>query len=114
MGAIALSKEPQDAWVVAGWAFRQILDDTITQFPNDRELIEQFQKAKALSGLMVYMLRPELAIRVKTAVRYVARGIISGDIRSGLIHRPYSNEITVDEYNNALRSLLHCIEASDI
>jgi hypothetical protein len=49
-GAIAFSTKPEKSWVVAGWAFRQILDDTIRQYPADYEIAQEFEQAKAISG----------------------------------------------------------------
>jgi hypothetical protein len=81
MGAIAFSTKPEESWVVAGWAFRQVLDDTASQHPKDSEMAERFAEAKAIGGLMVYMLEPYFATRVTNAIRDVATGILSGNIR---------------------------------
>jgi hypothetical protein len=112
MGAIAFSKKPEESWVVAGWTFRQILDDTARQHPEDSEMATEFEAAKAISGLMVYMLQPDLAARTTRAIREVATGILSGEIRSGIVDQRYGNEQTVLEYRKGLQMLLEAIPSS--
>ncbi len=106
MGAIAFSKNPENSWVVAGWAFRQILDDTLSRYPEDAEMAKEFEVAKALSGLTIYSLRPELAARVARAIREVASGILSGAIRSGITEQLYGSEEIVNQYRIGLKQLL--------
>jgi hypothetical protein len=50
MGAIAFSRKPEESWVVAGWAFRQALDDVASHHREDAEITKEFEEAKALSG----------------------------------------------------------------
>jgi hypothetical protein len=109
MGAIAFSTKPEESWVVAGWAFRQVLDDTVSEYPNDSEMARAFEEAKAISGLIVYKLQPDLATRVTSAIRAVAMGVLSESIRSGIIDQPYGEERTVVEYRKGLEQLLQVI-----
>ena len=112
MGAIAFSRKPEESWAVAGWAMRQILDDVESQYPQDSEIAKEFEGAKAIDGLMVYLLRPDLAARVTNAIREVATGILSGTIRSGIVDQPYGDERTVGQYRNGLVQLLEAIPAA--
>jgi hypothetical protein len=109
MGAIACSKKPEESWVVAGWALRQILDDTASQSPEDSEIATEFERAKAIDGLMVYLLRPDLAARLTDAIREVTTGILAETIRSSIVDRPYGDARTVAEYRKGLRQLLEAI-----
>jgi hypothetical protein len=109
MGAIAFSTKTEESWVVAGWAFRQVLDDTASQHLQDSEMVREFEKAKDLGGLMVYMLQPDLAERVTSAIWVVAKGILSGTIRSGIVDQSYADERTVAEYRKGLQQLLEAI-----
>jgi hypothetical protein len=106
MGAIAFSDKPEECWVVAGWAFRQVLDDTASQYPNDFQIMEAFDEAKAISGLMIHMLKPELASKVTLAIRSVVTGILAGTIRSSIFNQAYGDERTVEEYRRGLYQLL--------
>ena len=114
MGAIAFSEEPKETWVVAGWAFRQVLDDTASQHPDDSELAKEFEKAKAISGLIVYILEHDVATRVTNSIRDVVRGILSRNIRSGIVGKPYGDEKTVEEYRKGLQQLLEAIPSAGI
>jgi len=114
MGAIAFSTKPEESWVVAGWAFRQILDDIAAKHPDDSEIARTFEEAKALSGLMVYRLHPDLAARVTTAIREVTAGILSGTIQSGIVNQTYGDERTAQEYRKGLQQLLETIPSAGV
>jgi hypothetical protein len=109
MGAIAFSSGPEHSWAMAGWVLRQVLDDTASQHPDDSEMTTEFGAAKAIDGLMVYLLPPQLAARVTKAIRDVAVGILSGNIRSGIVDQPYGDKRTVLQYREALQALLKAI-----
>jgi len=109
VGAIAFSKNPEESWVVAGWALRQILDDVASHHPQDSEIAEEFELAKATDGLMVYLLRPDLAARVTAAIREVANGVLSGAIQSGVADKHRGDERTIRQYKDALRELIEAI-----
>jgi hypothetical protein len=113
MGAIAFSDKPEHSWVMAGWVLRQILDDTATQHPDDSEMARKFELAKAVDGLMVYLLPRELASRVTTAIREVASGILSGAIHSGVVERHHGDARTVAQYHDALHELLEAIPSPE-
>ncbi len=114
MGAISFSTKPEDSWVVAGWAFRQVLDDTASRHPEDSEMAREFEEAKAISGLIVYKLQRDVAARVTTAIKDVVTGILSGKIRSRIVDQPYSDERTVEEYRKGLQQLLEAIPSARI
>ena len=114
MGAISFSTESEHSWVKAGWVLRQVMDDTASQHPEDLEMAEQFEAAKAIDGLMVYLLRPDLAARITAAIRAAVEGILSGTIRSGIVDQPYGDERTVAQYTQALEQLLQAIPSSGI
>ena len=114
MGTIAFSKKTEESWVVAGWAFRQILDDIASQCPGDSEIVAGFEKAKAISGLILYELPPDFAAKVTSAIKTVVTGILSGKIRSGLVDQPYGDKPTVQEYRKGLQQLLHAIPPADV
>ncbi len=112
MGAIAFSTNPEETWAVAGWALRQVLDDTVSQHPDDSEMATEFEAAKAIDGLMVHSLRPDLAARVTKAIRDVATGILSGHIRSQIVDQSYGDERTVLQYREGLQELLKAIPSA--
>jgi hypothetical protein len=109
MGATAFSRNPEHSWAMAGWALRQVLNDTISQHPDDSEMAEEFNNPKDTDGLIVYLLPPDLAARVTHAIRNVAVGILSGAIHSGVAMRHHGDERTVAQYKEALQELLEAI-----
>jgi hypothetical protein len=113
MGSIAFSEKPENIWAVAGWALRQVLDDTASQQPHDSEMAEEFVRAKAVDGLMVYLLPPELAARITSGIKTATQGILSGAIRSGITDKAISDARTVAQYREALRELLEAIPSTD-
>lgn len=113
MAVIGFSDKPEEVWCVAGWAFRQVLDDVISQYPGDIEMADEFAQSKTYSGLSVDLLEPELAARATNAIRQVATGILSGAIRSGIHDQPYGDAMTVEQYREGLQELLEAIPHSD-
>jgi hypothetical protein len=114
MAVIGFSDKPEEIWSVAGWAFRQILDDVISQYPEDSEMANEFAQAKTYSGLSVELLEPKLAARITNAIKQVAEGIVSETIRSGIYDQPFGNPKTVEQYREGLQQLLEAIPSSSI
>ena len=109
MAVIGFSDRPEEIWCVAGWAFRQVLDDVISQYPEDAEMADAFDQSKTYSGLSIDLLEPKLAARVTNAIRQVATGILSGAIRSGLHDQPYGDARTIEQYREGLQQLLETL-----
>jgi rubrerythrin len=109
MAVIAFSKKPENTCVVAGWAFRQVLDDTVSQHPEDSEMAREFEEAKYIPGLNLYLLEPEFANRITQAIRQAIMGILSGEIQSGIVKQPHGDKLTIEQYHDGLRELLRAI-----
>ncbi len=106
-GVISFSSKTEEVWgVVAGWAYRQVMDDVISQYPGDSEMAGIFAEAKAIGGLHLYLLEPEIAVRIKRGIWQVATGILSGTIRSGIHDQPYGDTRTIEQYREVLQELL--------
>jgi hypothetical protein len=106
-GVISFSDKNEEVWgVVAGWAFRQVLDDVVSHYPEDSEMTDAFTKAEAIGDLQIYSLEPELAARVARAVWQVVTDILSGAIRSGIHDQPYGDARRVEQYREVLQELL--------
>ncbi len=112
MAVIGFSDKPEKIWCVAGWAFRQILDHVVAQYPANLEFAQEFEKSKTYSGLSIDLLAPELASRITRAIRSVAAGILAGDIRAGIHDQRYGDAATVEQYREALRQLLEVVPAN--
>ncbi len=114
MGVISFSDRAEHIWYVAGWAFRQILDDVSRHYTDDLEIVEKCEQAKWYSGLILYLLEASLAARLKAAINEVATGIRAGTISSGITEQPYGDEVTVEQYFGSLGELLRILHASEI
>lgn len=112
MAVIGFSDRPEQIWCVAGWAFRQVLDDVISQYPEDSKMADAFARSKTQSGLHIDSLEPEFAAKVTNAIRQVATGILSGAIRSGIVDQSYSDAKTVEQYQEGLQQLLEAIPSA--
>jgi hypothetical protein len=106
VAVIGFSDDPENVWCVAGWAFRQVLEDVLARNPYDQEMAEAFFIAETQSGLHIDLLEPPLAARVTSAIRDVAEGILSKEVHSGIFDKPYSNAETVEQYRKGLQQLL--------
>lgn len=109
MAVISFSDRPEDIWCVAGWAFRQILDDVIFQKKDDKEMTGEFEHAKRISGLHLYLVERELADRITKSIKDVANAILSKTIQSGIVEQPYGDAATVQQYLGSLEDLLRII-----
>ena len=111
MAVISFSDKAEETWCVAGWAFRQLLDDVITQYPNDMEMVDKLEQSKTHSGLVLDLLEASFADRISNAINHAANGILSGSIRSGIEDQPYGDEATVQQYLESLEDLLRTFPA---
>jgi len=106
MAVIAFVENSADAaWVVAGWAFRQILADVIMVHRHDAEMAAIFDRAEAVGYLRIGCLDGPLATKLTAALRETAAGILAGGISSGVVERFHDEEAT-QEYLRGLRMLL--------
>lgn len=105
MANITFNKSPGSAWVVAGWAFRQILGDTIREHSQDPEMAEVLNRARDVGYLYLPGLGPVLAERAAAALEYVAQGILAGTIESGIMDN-FGDELTKSQYLAGLHQLI--------
>ncbi|HYL76980.1 MAG TPA: hypothetical protein VEU96_22385 [Bryobacteraceae bacterium] len=111
MAVISFSEESSDAaWVVAGWAYRQVLADVLALHPNDSEMASTFDRAEAVGYLRLDCLDVALEMRLTTAIKETATSILSGKFPSGIVER-FHDEHTTQEYLKGLRMLLEAAES---
>lgn len=111
-GIISFSDKSEEKWFIAGWGFRQVLSDVISQYPEDSEMVDEFTMAEAVGGLSIESMEPKLAARVTSAIWQVATGILSGTIRSGIHDQPYGDASTIEQYREGLQELLETFPAA--
>jgi hypothetical protein len=105
-GVISFTSDPEEGWLRAGWAFRQVLEDTLASSPGDLEMADAFEMAEALGHLDIAGLEPSLALRVRCSMRAMVNGVLAGEIRSGLLDKRYGDKLTLEQYREALVELL--------
>jgi hypothetical protein len=76
MAVIAFSDKPGHSWVVAGWAYRQVLEDVMSHYPEEDDIVHVLAEKKAGDGLLAGFLEPPLTVRITSAIRRVAEGIL--------------------------------------
>src|SRR5688572_15579078 len=112
MAVIGFSDKPEQIWCVAGWAFRQVIDDVLSHHPCDPATRAKLEQARALKGLPLYRLDAKLASNVTDAIRDVITRILSGEIQSGIHDQTYGDAVTVMQFHRSLRELLEMIPPS--
>ena len=105
MACIGWHKKP-DAWVVAGWAFRQVLEDVRSQCPDDAQMISELELARDLKYVFIDSFGPDLAKRLAEAIQITAAGIQTGQIRSGILDKRGFTANDVLEYRDSMRELV--------
>ena len=111
MAGISFSDDANGIWIVAGWAFRQVLSDLGPRVLDDAEMLKELAEAEAIGFLDVGSLNRDCAIRMSQAIEDLVSGILAGSIRSGIADNfpDFPGEETRSEYFLALNSL---VEAS--
>ena len=108
-GVVSLAKNPEYIWYVAGWAFRQLLEDVSRQYAYDTQIVKELEKAELHYGLILHSLDAPIADRITQAISNVIDGILNHTIRSGIEEQPYGNRVTVEQYFEALNELSRMI-----
>ncbi len=113
MAVIGFSDKAEHNWVVARWVYRQVLEDVISHFPNDSEMVDMLTQKIETDGLLTEFVEHSLAARITNAIREVTSGILSGNIRSGLQDKPSGTAHTINEYRKGLQRLLEAIPSPE-
>ena len=79
-------------WFKANWVFRQLAEDILAAFPNDRALMMVMEKAQALGGLFPDSMEADAATSTLEAIRKVAEETIQGKIEGWKRTKPEDME----------------------
>ena len=99
--------------MVAGWAYRQVLEDVVLHNQNDHELVRILTEKMEADSLLMEFQSPEIAVRITGAIKKVVEGILSGVMRSGLEGKPSGTPYTVQQYREGLQELLELIPSGE-
>ena len=84
MAGISFGAKAESDWMVAGWAFRQVLDDLETYVSGDQGVVVELNAARHLGFLSVPDLSAPLQVAVRGALRSMCADIIDGRYSSGI------------------------------
>ena len=113
MAVIGFSDKAEHNWIVARWVYRQVLEDVISHFPNDPEMVEMLTRDIDTDGVLTQFIEHGLATRISQAIKEVTSGILSGNIRSGIHDKPSGTAHTINEYRKGLQELLKAIPSPE-
>ena len=112
MAVISFSEHSSDAaWVVAGWAYRQLLADTLALHPGDTQMATIFKEAEAVGYLRLEDLENSVGTRLAAAITDTASQIAAGNFQSGIGKR-FEDEQTKTEYLKGVQLLLEAERAA--
>ena len=109
MARVGWLNKPDHVWVVSSWTFRQLLEDVLTSYPDDPEMVSEFKIASGVKHLYLDSFHPDLAGRLIEAIRETASAIASGRIPTRLAAKPYGTSSIVAEYRQSLERLVAMI-----
>jgi hypothetical protein len=112
MAGISFGEKAESDWMVAGWAFRQVLDDLERYITWDSRLTAQLSEARHIGFLSVSGLHCDLQILARNALRSMCADIIEGRYSSS-VESVHSDSETQKLYAESIRMLLSAIENAD-
>lgn len=92
--------------MVSSWTFRQLLEDVLSQYPDDSDLASEFDRATRVKCLYLDNFHPDFAGRLTAAIHGTASAIASGQIPTRLAVKPYGTPEIIAEYRRALEKLV--------
>ena len=112
MAVISFSENsPGAAWVVSGWAFRQVMEDALMQHSGDADLAAVFEQAEAVGYLRLGYLENPLSGKVASILKETAAGLLAGRIQSGIDR--FDDPQMSEEYLKGLRMLLDAAQVAE-
>src|SRR5688572_2482544 len=93
MAGISFGDKIDSVWIVAGWAFRQALEDLTPHAGGDTVFLDALTGAGHIGFLDVQSLQDPVRVEMTRAVEAMCRGILDGSCPS--IYRSYEEESAV-------------------
>lgn len=111
MPVIAFSDKSEEIWKARGWVFEQLLEDTLSHSEPNPEMTSTLERSQAVGGLNLDLLDSKLASTIVKAFSQEITGLLAGDTHSGLMAKPYGDELALKQYKASLRELLRILDA---
>lgn len=111
MAGIAFSDTPETVWIVAGWAYRQFLQDLRIHSGCNPPVLDVLVGATNVGFLDLSLLREPLRREVASAIETVCRCILDGSCLPSF-DAQMADRDTEREYKKAMAMLLCALDAS--
>jgi len=111
MAGISFGDEPDSVWIVAGWAFRQALQDLKPYAQGDAAFLDALESAGHLGFLDVETQESRLRAGMTNAIEAMCRGILDSSASSG-IEGAFPDSETQSAYREGIQLLLNAVQAS--
>ncbi|MFZ0543027.1 MAG: hypothetical protein WA424_03825 [Candidatus Sulfotelmatobacter sp.] len=96
-------------WCKANWAFRRLAEDVVAEYPGDRDLKLEMERAEAVGSMFLDQMGVPLSAKVIGAMRLVARRTVQGEIPGW--RRSHPNDIEGHRmYVESMTELLELID----
>jgi hypothetical protein len=111
MAGISFGDKPDTVWIVAGWAFRQTLQDLRAYAQGSAAFLGALASAEHLGFLDVETQESRLRDEMTHAIGTMCRDILDGTATSG-IERSFPDSKTQNAYREGIQMLLSALQAS--
>lgn len=112
MAGISFGERAESDWMVAGWAFRQVLDDLERYVLGDERVVVELNAARHIGFLSVPDLSAELQVTIREALRSMCGEILEGRYSSGIGSLHLDSE-SVKLYSDGIQLLRRAISSGD-
>lgn len=113
MAGISFGNHNESVWIVAGWAFRQVLKDLNSFCPLDATIAGALADAEHLGFLDVDALNEPCRSQIPLLLEQMCRAILAGRFVSGVKYSPPDAKAE-SAYIEGIEMLLAAIEFSKL
>ena len=112
MAGISFGSDADSNWIVARWAFRQLLKDLSDYVPGNAPILEAIEQASHLEYLNVKSLEGGLRTELTSALERLCTGILSGTQATSVGESFPGDPSTQEQYRVGLEMLLTALRTS--
>lgn len=109
MAAISFGEKPESVWIVAGWAFRQVLEDLKPLVASEPGILDAIDSADPYLFLNMADFDSHTREIFISALSIMAKGILDGMVKS-TISQKFADPESEVMYREGLRMLLSAIK----
>lgn len=110
MAGISFRNDAVGIWIVAGWGFRQIINDLKSNYILEQDILAAITEAEHVGVFHVWMLDQHLQTIITVLLEQLCIGILDGSLQS-IIPDSYNDAETRAAYRQGVVSLLETIRA---